>query len=155
MTTPTHLIEDSFQKAFPSSPDEFPTVVDGEHYIDAWLFNSLFSSLLITEQYLIDHQANIEAPLGDDVLGEDGRLEISIPPARYPAYKSTMAWDSNLFEENIAAGVTIFGVAGSMVGGGGLPSVALLPLFFVPFIVGPAISLDSAVPASTLLSIST
>ena len=108
-----HLTEGDYEKLFPPALDEFPTVIDGQHYIDAWILNSPFNSLLEIEQYLIDYQANIEAPIGDDIIGNEGSLEISIPAARYPAYKTAMAWDSNLLEENIKSGVTIFGVTGT------------------------------------------
>ena len=116
MTIPVHLNEGDYAKLFPAAVDEFPTVTDSENYIDAWMLNSLFNSLLATEQYLIDHKATIEAPLGDNIIGIDGELEISIPSAFYPAYKFALAWDSNLLEENIKAGETIFGVTGTMTG---------------------------------------
>ena len=135
MPIPTHLIEGDYPKAFPPDLDSFPTPINEEHYIDAWLLNSVFNSLLATEQYLIDHQGNIEAPLGDDVLGIEGELVIAIPPARYLSYHFAMAWDSDLLAENIKAGVTIFGVAGSLAAGGG--PVAISPI---------ALSLNAAVP---------
>mgnify|MGYP001199786711 FL=1 len=116
MPVPTHLTEANYDKLFPVALDEFPTVINEEHYIDAWLLNSVFSSLLITEQYLLDHKANIEAPAGADVVGDDGQLEISIPAARYSGYETALAWDSNLLEENIKDGETIFGVLGTFVG---------------------------------------
>jgi len=114
MPVPTHLTEGDFAKLFPLALDEFPTVINEEHYIDAWLLNSVFSSLLITEQYLLDHKQNIEAPAGADVIGDDGQLEISIPAARYSGYETALAWDSNLLEDNIRLGETIFGVSGTM-----------------------------------------
>ena len=139
MPVPTHLNEGDYPKAFPPGLDEFPSLVNEEHYIDAWHLNTIFNSLLATEQYLIDHQGNIEAPLGDDVLGIEGELVIAIPPARYPAYKFAMAWDSNLLEENIKAGETIFGVTGTLAAGGGTVSI------------GPtALSIDASVPAISL-----
>lgn len=113
MTEPIHLDEDDYPKSFPLGLDSFPSPVNDEHFIDAWLFNNLFSSLEATEQYLIDHRINIEAPLGDDVLGEEGSLLIAIPPARYPSYKFSMAWDSNLIAENILKDVMIFGILGT------------------------------------------
>ena len=151
MTDPTHLTEGDYEKLFPAAPDEFPTVVDDQHYIDAWMMNTIFNSLLTTEQYLITHQANIEAPIGDDIIGEEGSLEISIPPARYPSYKTAMAWDSDLLEENIKTGVDIFGVVGSLSGGVGGPVIAL-PAFAIiaediVAISPPALAIDSAVPA--------
>lgn len=124
MTTPAHLIEGDYPKAFPMAIDAFPTVTNEEHYIDAWMLNSVFNSLLAAEQYLIEYKDNIEAPVGEDILGEDGQLEISIPPARYPAYKTTVAWDSNLLEENILKDAIIFGVTGTA---GGIPFTEVIP----------------------------
>jgi len=136
MPIPAHLIEGNYPKNFPPDLDEFPAPVNEEHYIDAWLLNTTFNSLLAIEQYLIDHHDNIEAALGDDILGNDGQLEIDIPEARYLPYKHALAWDSNLLEENIAEGVTIFGVLGTFEGGAGLVSIT-----------APAHSIDAAVPS--------
>lgn len=154
MTNPAHLDEDDYLKAFPQDLDAFPTPVNDEHYIDAWLFNTLFASLLATEQYLIDHKDNIEAPIGDNVLGEDGQLEVSIPPARYPDYKSAMAWDSNLLEENIVSGKTIFGIAGAAVSGAGGVGITT-PTFLVIAedivnITPPGVSMDTSRIITTL-----
>ena len=136
MPVPTHLTEGDYPKDFPPNLDQFPSVINEEHYIDAWLLNSVFNSLLATEQYLIDYKANIEAPLGEDIIGDDGNPEISIPAGRYSGYETALAWDSDLLEENIAAGVTIFGVTGTLTPGGG--PVAITP---------PALSIDAAIPA--------
>jgi hypothetical protein len=135
MPVPTHLTEGDYPKDFPPNLYQFPTVINEEHYIDAWLLNSVFNSLLATEQYLIDYKANIEADLGDDIIGIEGELEMIIPPARYAGYHFAMAWDSNLLEENIADGVTIFGVTGTLSPGGG-------PVSITP----PALAIDAAVP---------
>ena len=97
--------------------------------------NSVFNSLLATEQYLITWKENIEADLGGDVLGVEGELDIVIPEARYAGYHLATAWDSNLLEENIVDGVTIFGVTGSMTPGGG--PVAITP---------PTLAIDAARP---------
>lgn len=123
-----HLSEGDYSKYFPTAPDEFPIVINEEHFIDAWLLNTAFNSIQGIEEYLIDHQDNIEAPLGDDVIGEDGRLEISIPYGFYRGYKFAMAWDSNLLEENIKLGEVIFGVTGTLTaaGGGVLLSVPIV-----------------------------
>ena len=147
MTTPTHISEEDYPGNFPAALDEFPLVENDKHYIDAWLLNSIFSSLLATEQYLIDWKDNIEAPAGYDILGEEGQLEISIPPARYPAYKTAMAWDSNLLEENIKSGETIFGVVGTLSAGGGGIEIAPPSLIVVPFLFPSALALDTAIPA--------
>lgn len=116
MPIPVHLNKDSFPKAFPPALDSFPTVTNEEHYIDAWILNSVFNSLLALEQFLLDYTAFRSIPAGEDVLGEDGQFEINIPAALYPSYKIAMAWDSNLLEENIKAGVTIFGITGTLGG---------------------------------------
>lgn len=119
MPVPTHLAEGDYAKSFPADVDEFPTVIDEEHYIDAWLLNSAFNSILDVEEYILLHRDAIESPVGDDIIGEEGNPLIAIPAARYPAYKSALAWDSNLLAENIVSGETIFGVAGTFVSGGG------------------------------------
>ena len=55
------------------------------------------------------------APLtGDNVTGAEGALEMSIPAANYPAGKKATAQDADLLAANIAVGVTIFGVTGSL-----------------------------------------
>ncbi len=117
MSNPIHLSEFDFAKLFPASVDEFPEVVNDQHYIDAWLLNSVFNSLLITEQYLLDHKANIEAPAGADIVSDDGQVEIPIPAGRYTGYETALAWDSELLEENIKDGVEIFGVVGTLEAG--------------------------------------
>ena len=59
--------------------------------------------------------AGSHAPLvGDDILGEEGELVISIPAANYPAGKTATAKDADLTPGNIAAGVDIFGVEGTL-----------------------------------------
>lgn len=113
MPPPIHLAAGDYDKLFPAGIDEFPTLIDREHYIDAWHFNTIFDSLEEIENYILEHRENIEAALGSDVIGDEGALIISIPPACYGPYTATMAWDSNLLEENIKAGVTIFGVTGT------------------------------------------
>jgi len=125
MPIPTHLLEGNYPKAFPPDLDSFPTVTNEEHYIDAWLLNTVFNSLLATEQYLIDHKDNIEAPLGDNVLGDDGNPEILIPPGLYLGYLFALAWDSNLLEENIKEGEIIFGVTGTLAAAAGGVGVSL------------------------------
>ena len=112
----THLIAGNYPKAFPPALDSFPTVTNEEHYIDAWILNSVFNSLLAIEQFLLDYTAFLSITAGDDVIGNEGSLIISIPAALYPSYKTAMAWDSNLLEENIKAGVTIFGITGTYGG---------------------------------------
>ena len=114
MAVPTHLTEGDYAKNFPESSDEFPSVTNEEHYIDAWLLNTVFNSILVMQAYLIEHIANIEAPVGADFMGDDGQLEIPVPAARYPNYKFAMAWDSNLLEENIMQDEVIFGVTGTL-----------------------------------------
>jgi hypothetical protein len=118
MPPPIHLIETNYPKGFPPSVDVFPTLTDREHYIDAWHFNTIFNSLTALETYLIEFRANIEAPIGNDIIGDDGQSEIPIPPGRYPSYRAAMAWDSELLSENIKSGVNIFGVSGALEAGG-------------------------------------
>ena len=145
MPIPTHLNEGDYAKAFPPALDEFPTLVNEEHYIDAWHLNTIFNSLLATEQYLITYQGNIEAPIGDDILGIEGELEIAIPPARYPAYKFAMAWDPNLLEENIKAGEEIFGVTGTLAAGAGGVGVSAPLTYPVPFSFGATVALNNSI----------
>ncbi len=142
-----HLIEGNFDKNFPVATDEFPIAVDDVNFIDAWLFNTAFNSLTEIEEYLITFKANIEAPLGDDVLGNDGALAVSIPAARYPAGKITLARDSKLLAENIKSGINIFGVAGTLAATGGGITVSLLTTQVVPFLVPPALNISNSAPA--------
>ena len=153
MTEPSHLTEGDYEKKFPPNLDEFPTPINEEHYIDAWLLNTVFSSLLATEQYLIENKANIEAPIGDDVLGIEGELVIAIPPARYPAYKFTLAWDSDLLEENIKSGITIFGILGTFLGGAGGLAISLPLNIVIPFIYPAAMDLNTSQPAVSIPTI--
>jgi hypothetical protein len=147
MTVPIHLTEGDYDKLFPDDVDQFPTVINEQHYIDAWLLNTVFSSLLITEQYLLDHKGNIESAIGADIIGADGQLEIEIPSAFYPPYKFVLAWDSNLLAENIKSGETIFGVAGSCsVAAGGL-AVGAAVCNVIPILFPSTISLDAAMLA--------
>ena len=113
-----HLIETDFDKLFPAGLDEFPTPENDVNFIDAWLFNTAFASLTEIEEYLITHKDNIEAALGDDILGVNGVLAIDIPAARYPAGKIAMARDTDLIAENIKSGINIFGIDGSLAAGG-------------------------------------
>lgn len=114
MPIPTHLPAANYPKAFPAALDSFPTVTNEEHYIDAWLINSAFSSLLAIETFLLSYAAFMDIPEGDDIIGADGEFDIPIPPGRYYSYKSVLAWDSNLLAENVKAGVNIFGVPGTL-----------------------------------------
>jgi len=89
MPIPTHLTEQDYNKNFPAGPDEFPEVRNEEHYIDAWLINTAYDSLMTIEQYLLLYKANIEAPLGDNITGENGQLEIQIPFCVLPARENS------------------------------------------------------------------
>ncbi len=117
MPVPAHLIEGDYDKLFPDALDEFPVCSNEEHYIDSWIINSAFNSLLTIEQYLLDNPPCASGAVGDDIIGDDGQLEIPIPPGCYPSYKSALAWDSNLLAENIKKGIVIFDVEGSMITG--------------------------------------
>lgn len=121
----THLIESDFQKSFPSGLDEFPTPADDDNFIDAWLLNTAFSSLTAIETYLLLYKSTIESPLGDDLVGDDGSLVIDIPAARYPAGLTATASDSALLPGHILSGISIFGVAGSLVISSGSSIVAI------------------------------
>ena len=61
-----------------------------------------------------------EPATGDDIIGAEGALVISIPAAKYPAGKTATARDADLTAGNIKDGVDIFGVEGSFEGAGGL-----------------------------------
>ena len=149
-----HLIEGNFDKNFPTAADEFPTPIDDVNFIDAWLFNTAFNSLIEIEEYLITYKANIEAAFGDNVMGDNADLSIPIPAALYPAGKITLANDTNLVAANIASGVSIFGVVGSLSGGGGLPAVNAPSFMVIPFIIPPDVSPATAIPSVALLRIS-
>jgi hypothetical protein len=125
MAAPIHLIEANYNKNFPTALDEFPAVVDREHYIDAWQFNTIFASLGAIEQYLIDYKANVEAPVRNSFSGEDGDKVIAIPVGRYPAGKTCSAVDIGLVAGNIKKDITIFGVTGNLVALSGPIGVAI------------------------------
>ena len=109
-----HLTEGNYDKDFPTAVDEFPTVEDLQHYIDAWELNSLFSSIKIVQQYLITHKDAIESTVLDSFSGADGVKEIPVPAGRYPAGKTCTAGDADLVAANIKKDTTIFGVTGSL-----------------------------------------
>ena len=71
MPIPTHLIEGNYPKAFPPALDSFPAVTNEEHYIDAWILNSVFNSLRALEQFLLDYTAFLAVPIGNDVIGDE------------------------------------------------------------------------------------
>lgn len=120
---PIHLDEDDFLKQFPAGLDEFPSLIDREHYIDAWHLNTIFDSILRIEQYYLDHKESIEAASMDSFEGSDGVSVISIPAGRYGSGKTCTAVDALLLAGNIKSGVTIFGVEGSLSAGGGGPAL--------------------------------
>ena len=128
---PVHLNEDDFLKQFPAGLDEFPTLIDREHYIDAWHLNTIFDSILRIEQYYLDHKESIEAAAMDSFEGADGLAVIPIPAGRYAAGKTCTAVDANLLDSNIKDGVTIFGVTGALTSGGGGPEVSLASAVFL------------------------
>lgn len=114
MPAPTHLNEGDYAKLFPEAVDEFPTVINEQHYIDAWMLNSIFRSLEATEQYVLDYLTGANQPPGYNIIGADGQYLLPIPPGLYGSYLFALAWDSELLAENIKAGVEIFGVLGTL-----------------------------------------
>lgn len=112
-----HLIENDFEKLFPAGVDEFPSPVNDDNYIDAWLLNSAFNSLSAIETYLLLYKEAIETPLGADVQGANGILNIPIPTARYQPGKFAIATDTNLLAGYIAKDISIFGIVGVLVSG--------------------------------------
>ena len=128
---PSHLDEDDYLKQFPAGLDEFPTLVDRDHYIDAWHLNTIFDSILRIEQYYLDHKESIEAASMDSFEGADGLAVIPVPAGRYAAGKTCTAVDADLVAGNIKSGVSIFGVAGALSSGGGGPEVSLVSAVFL------------------------
>ena len=114
MAIPTHLLEADYPKNFPPDLDSFPTVENEHHYIDAWLINSAFNSLLAIQALLIPYALAVSPPYVGLIPGVDGQLIVPIPPATYGSHRATLASDANLVPENIKAGVTIFGVEGTL-----------------------------------------
>lgn len=49
-----------YDSLFPASIDEFPTIQDGAHSPQAWLFNRAYSATLNIENYLILNRQSIE-----------------------------------------------------------------------------------------------
>jgi hypothetical protein len=45
---------------FPTQLDVFPLMVQKRTFIDAWILNMIYASLLNVEQYLITNKMNIE-----------------------------------------------------------------------------------------------
>lgn len=148
---PSHLDEDDYLKQFPAGLDEFPTLVDRDHYIDAWHLNTIFDSILRIEQYYLDHQESIEAASMDSFEGADGLAVIPVPAGRYAAGKTCTAVDSDLIAANIKDGVTLFGVAGSLTAGGsGVPAIVLTTTFVADALVSatpPALDVSDAMPS--------
>ena len=128
---PVHLNEDDFLKQFPTGLDEFPTLIDREHYIDAWHLNTIFDSILRIEQYYLDHKESIEAASMESFEGADGLALIPIPAGRYDAGKTCKAVDSDLVATNIKKDVILFGVTGSLDASGGGISVSPVSTVFV------------------------
>jgi len=153
ITMTEHLNENDFSKNFPDDLDQFPELINNQHFIDAWLLNSVYSSLLSIENYLLSYKETIEAPLGDDVIGDNGVLQIPIPPARYPSGKFAIANDPNLVPGNIAKDAVIFGVTGSFQSGSGgfavdVPDFSLIsetPILIEP----PSLDMGSYSPTTT------
>lgn len=154
---PVHLNEDDFLKQFPTGLDEFPTLIDREHYIDAWHLNTIFDSILRIEQYYLDHKESIEAASMDSFEGADGLTVIPIPAGRYAAGKTCTAVDTNLTAANIKAGVSIFGVNGSFAAGGGGPTVAAPSLSVLEnawvYAAPAAYSINNALPSVAVPSV--
>ena len=133
---PSHLSEDDYIKQFPAGLDEFPTLVDRDHYIDAWHLNTIFDSILRIEQYYLDHKESIEAASMESFEGADGLAVIPIPAGRYATGKTCTAVDADLIAANIKDGVTLFGVAGSLTAGGsGVPAIVLTTTFVADALV--------------------
>lgn len=59
-TFPDQPAAADYDSLFPASIDEFPTVLDGAHSPQAWIFNRAFSAILNIENYLILHGPSIE-----------------------------------------------------------------------------------------------
>lgn len=116
---PSHLSEDDYIKQFPAGLDEFPTLVDRDHYIDAWHLNTIFDSILRIEQYYLDHKESIEAASMESFEGADGLAVIPIPAGRYDAGKTCTAVDANLIAANIKKDVLLFGITGTLAAAGG------------------------------------
>jgi hypothetical protein len=56
-----HLAAGDYIPAFPVSVDPLPALIQRRTFIDAWMFNLLFSRILAVQQYIIDNRTNIEA----------------------------------------------------------------------------------------------
>ena len=58
--SPDQPIETEYDKLFPTSPDEFPTIANGAHSPQAWLFNTAYDSIAQIQDYLILNKTSIE-----------------------------------------------------------------------------------------------
>ena len=59
-TFPDQPAAADYDSLFPAGLDEFPTLLDGAHSPQAWLWNRAYSAMLSIENYLILHRASIE-----------------------------------------------------------------------------------------------
>lgn len=50
----------NYHLLFPTQLDVFPLMVQKRTFIDAWILNMIYASLLNIEQYLITNKMNIE-----------------------------------------------------------------------------------------------
>jgi hypothetical protein len=50
----------NYHLLFPQQLDVFPLMVQKRTFIDAWILNMIYASLLNVEQYLITNKINIE-----------------------------------------------------------------------------------------------
>jgi hypothetical protein len=50
-----------YDQNFPAAVDEFPTILDGAHSPQAWLYNRACSAMQSIQQYLLDNKTAIEA----------------------------------------------------------------------------------------------
>ena len=50
-----------YDQNFPTTLDEFPTLQDGAHSPQAWLFNRSYETMLSIQNYLLIHKSEIEA----------------------------------------------------------------------------------------------
>ena len=148
---PSHLSEDDYLKQFPDGLDKFPTLVDRDHYIDAWHLNTIFDSILRIEQYYLDHKESIEALSMESFEGADGLAVIPVPACRYASGKTCTAVDSDLVPGNIKSGASIFGVSGSFTAGGaGVPTIVLAATSLADSLVAatpPALDVSNAMPS--------
>jgi len=72
---PTHLEEEDYPLTFPASADVFPSLVDLNHYIDAWILNNVHESINSIQDLLLDNHYPSRG-FSMKVIADDAAIEV-------------------------------------------------------------------------------